>query len=299
MTIAREKSLDSVPLSGDIGTSGMLSPEKTGIGMRPTAKRYHWNEIYGYFDPDSIKSPEKAPAHVQAAFDELIGKEPQFKLRLHPWFRRWACFQKMPGGGEGAYSCFSVFFGDPEEGWLPPDLDLDDHRYENLRGLMGCYRLPTKKDFEVIKRDADIQRLGVAGVAERLDAPEQAEEKEAERVLADKEWDVLDYNYLAINAAANGGKLQMIAPNRDNSEIIAKKEEEWHIETKTTEDGKTYKIRYKKGSRFYAEKVAEDMAAYLNDGESRKREAVAEFKQAEIERAKDEMFSLARDAIRP
>jgi len=249
------------------------------------------------FDPDSITSSIKAPDHVQSAFEDLIGGEPEFKLRLHPWFRRWAAFEKVEGAGEGAYACFSVFMSEGMENALPADLDNSDGRYENMRGLMGQYRLPTKRDFEILRRDADVQRLGVDAVVRQLEKPEEEQEREEERVLEDQEWDVLDYNYLAINAAANGGKLQIIAPNRDNSDIRVKKETEWHEETKVTEDGRSYKVRFKKDSRMYAEHKAEELAGYLNDGEARRKEVVEEYKAAQKEKQKEELWSAANKAI--
>lgn len=271
-----------------------MDSSRRGVGMKPSKKRYQWNEIYGYFDPDSITSPMRAPEQVQSAFEDLIGGEPDFKLRLHPWFKRWACFEKT---GDGTYSCFSVFMTESKEGALPSDLDNSDKRYENLRGLMGQYRLPTKRDFEILRRDADIQRLGVDAVVRQLEKPEEEQEREEERVLEDQEWDILDYNYLAINAAANGGKLQIIAPNRDNSDIREKKEAEWHEETKVTGDGRKYKIRFKKDSRMYAEHKAKELAEYLNDHKAREADAVSAFKEKVKQEEKDSLWAAASKAI--
>lgn len=39
-----------------------------------------------------------------------------------------------------------------------------------------------------------------------LEGDLEVQEKERERVLADKEWDVLDYNFMRMNRAANGGR---------------------------------------------------------------------------------------------
>ena len=161
MTPHREEYTESIPTLEDKDLYDQFDHARRSANMRPHKKRYLWNEIYGYFDPDSIASPMRAPDHVQSAFEELIGKEPGFKLRLHPWFKRWACFEKT---GDGTYSCFSVFMTEAKEGALPSDLDNSDKRYENLRGLMGQHRLPTRRDFEILRRDADVQRLGVDAV---------------------------------------------------------------------------------------------------------------------------------------
>ena len=134
-------------------------------------------------------------------------------------------------------------------------------------------------------------------VIAQLEKPEDEEEREKERVLEDQEWDILDYNYLAINAAANGGKLQIIAPNRDNSDIRAKKEAEWHEEVKTTADGRTYKVRFKKDGRMFAEHKAKELSDYLNDGESRRKEVVEEFQATQKQKEKDELWSAANKAI--
>jgi hypothetical protein len=297
MATFREQYEEGIPLMTDQELADQADPTRRGGGMKPSKKRYQWNEIYGMFDPDSISSSIKAPDHVRAAFEELIGGEPEFKLRLHPWFKRWAAFEKVKGAGEGAYSCFSVFMTEGREGALPVDLDNSDGRYENMRGLMGQYRLPSRRDFEVLRNDADTQRLGVDGVIARLEKPEDEQAREKERVLQDKEWDVIDYNYLAVNAAANGGKLQIIAPNRDNSDIRTQKAAEWHEETKITEDGRSYKVRFKKDSRMYAEHKAEELSNYLNDGEARRREAVADYKAKQKQKEKDELFALSRKAI--
>lgn len=293
MITHREQYTDSIPTLEDKDLHDQFDHSRRSAAMRPHKKRYLWNEIYGNFDPDSIASAMRAPDHVQCAFEELIGGEPDYKLRLHPWFKRWAAFEKT---GDGTYSCFSVFMTESKEGALPADLDNSDKRYENLRGLLGHFRVPTRRDFEILRRDADVGRMGVDHVIEQLEKPEDEQEREEERLMQDYEWDVLDYNYLRINAAANGGKLQMIAPNRDNSEIIEKKEAEWHEETKTTEDGRTYKIRFKKDSRMFAEHKAKELTKYLNDGEARRREAVADFKAKEKQKEKDELFALARKA---
>ena len=297
MTTFREQFEESIPLLSDQDLADQMDSTRRGTGMKPSKKRYQWNEIFGMFDPDSISSSQKAPDHVQSAFEELIGGEPDFKLRLHPWFKRWAAFEKVKGAGEGAYACFSVFMTEGKDGHLPPDLDNSDGRYENMRGKLGEYRLPTAEDFKTLRKDADVGRLGVDHVVKRLEKPENEQEREKERVLQDREWDLLDYNYLKINAAANGGKLQMIAPNRDNSDIRTKQDAEWHEEVKTTEDGRTYKIRFKKNSRMYAEHKAAELTKYLNDGEARRREAVADFKAREKQKEKDELFALAKKAI--
>mgnify|MGYP001187088277 CR=1 FL=1 len=298
MTTFREQYEESIPLLSDQDLADQTDPTRRGTGMKPSKKRYQWNEIYGMFDPDSISASQKAPDHVQSAFEELIGGEPDYKLRLHPWFKRWAAFERVRGAGEGAYACFSVFMGAGEEGYLPADLDNSDGRYENMRGRMGDYRLPSAEDFKVLRKDADVERLGVDQVVARLEKPENEQEREKERVLQDREWDVLDYNYLKINAAANGGKLQMVAPNRDLSEIIAKKEDEWYTETKTTEDGKTYKVRMRKNSRAYAEVVAGQIKEHFVDNwKDRMNEIKQEKQKAKKEQEKEELKALARSAI--
>jgi len=172
---------------------------------------------YGYYDPDCLRSADIAPPQVQAAFEDMVGTEPEFKIRRHPLLPDyWAAFQRAwhPDAGR-SYQCFSIFMEPPVEEELPSNLK-GTVAHAHLRGLIGEPRLPDRRDFEVFVRDADLKRLGPDGVEKQLCKPQDEELREAERVTVDQEHDIIDYNYLRINAAANGGKLQMIAPNRDD-----------------------------------------------------------------------------------
>ena len=209
-------------------------------------KKISFPEIYNYFDPDQLRHPEQPPDHVRVAFEELIASDHpgDFKLRLHPWFRRWALFQRFNVGEGDVWHCFSVFMEKPVEGKLPSDLAaIDDGRYEGLRSLMGEYRLPNRRDFEIIRRDADITKMGHAAVDARQQEIQDMEHAEADRVAADYEADFLDYNFDLIKAAANGGHRQYVKGESKEEVEASRRKREYVVEER-----KGFKILHRKGS---------------------------------------------------
>lgn len=170
-------------------------------GLQPEVKEYRYEEIYGRFDPDglarSTPSLEDQSALQDVFGEDARGKNPRVKLRLHPWFRRWALFERVsdPADGGEKWACFWVC-GDREgrPGWLPPDLDTYDKRHETLRSEMGAYRTPTKKDFLLVKKYAD-RRLLPSAKERALQAMDEVNTaaREDKKLWADKEHGALEY----------------------------------------------------------------------------------------------------------
>lgn len=171
-------------------------------------KRARYPEIFEtYHDPSELAPSPRPPDHVQAALEDVfgsvaLGKDPVVKLAMHPWFRRWGLFERVGGLGEGAWACFWLCDGEVVSGVLPNDLNFSDCRFEELRGCIGDFRVPDKSDFERIIQKSDKTR-SAASREQALTANTQEAERDGTRMWQDKTRDLLDYNFLAITAAAN------------------------------------------------------------------------------------------------
>lgn len=215
-------------------------------GLSKRQRKDRWPEMFRHgFSKDLIDVPPCPPENIQAEFKEILGSEPDYLLRLHPWWKRWTGWERLRGAqfGEGVYRPFCPFMEEPVAGHLPIDLRTEDGRYHALTGLIGDYRLPTKRDFEFI-RQLD-RRNGVDAVDEALEKGAEAELAEKERVMAAREYDLLDYHYLAINRAANSGVRQYAFRDEElAAELAAIRKQKFREVEKNG-----YRIRFRHGSR--------------------------------------------------
>ncbi len=163
----------------------------------------HW-EAFRSIDPDALRAAEEPPSDVQAALEDVMGPDRMrdLKLRLHPIFRRWTLFERQrdpTSGMTNSWGAVSVFQEEPRSGHLPSD--LQGRNLGHLRGQMGDYRMPHRKDFEIIEK-TDLRKYGYRKVENYLAEPEKAAEREADRIFEDRVEDFHDYHFLMAMAEA-------------------------------------------------------------------------------------------------
>jgi hypothetical protein len=166
-------------------------------------RHQRWPEVFDRIDPDKLAATPPPPDHVLRAFQDVFGGRDGLKLSFHPHFKRLCMMQRIedPSTGSACWAIVSVFQESPQPGWLPPDLDVSDKRYEVLRGMIGAFREPTKKDFELIAK-VDPRRKQEEIVA-ALDEHEAQETKDYERTMFDHNVDAIEYRFNEIKDGAN------------------------------------------------------------------------------------------------
>lgn len=195
--------------------------EKPGIRM-PTRLQRH-GEAFCWVDPDTLAQSPSPPAEIQAQLEEVLGyclRDPggqeRIKLRLHPLLKRWGLYERayIPSLGTNLWKCFWICYEEPKhKDYLPAD--LDDLYLAHMAGMIGDYRLPTKQDFELIRR-CDVKRFGVDAVNEFVGQKEDQAYLEAESREMDRTAAFLDDNWFlahdeANQAAGSGQKMRSSA----------------------------------------------------------------------------------------
>ena len=149
--------------------SGAWDP---ATGMRYQTKQIRFPEIFRLrFDPDGLAKSPPLPVGVESVAKEVFGElyPKRVKLALHPWFRRWCLFEHVDGtvNTPGGWACFQVFSkrGTQKDDYLPPDLQFDDHRADDLRGRVGDYAPPDRQSLEWVKGNCDLHRKSVRAVS--------------------------------------------------------------------------------------------------------------------------------------
>ena len=142
---------------------------------------------------------------MQAALEDVMGPDrmKDLKLRVHPLFKRWTLFERVrdPKGAERAWRPISIFQEPARPGHLPQDLRGDKYA-AHVEGVIGDYRLPHKRDFEIIEK-ADVKKYGNVAVENELAVPEQAAERAVDSHFDSFTDDFLDYNFWLAMREAN------------------------------------------------------------------------------------------------
>jgi len=150
------------------------------------------------FDPRQF-STWTCPPETQAALEDVFGEEARSGrviVALHPHHKRPALFElcTREEGQPEEYRCFWICgLGEAlHDEYVASDYDPQVHW--STRGQMGEFRLPTKFDFETVKRHADT-RSGMSQ-AERVamfDQDRVDRKAELSRRLEDREDAKVDY----------------------------------------------------------------------------------------------------------
>ena len=229
-------------------------------GQHPVVRRQQRPELFRrYFSTDMIRMAQAGqppPAELETWIREII--EPgvveslrgRFAMAIDPAFRRWTLYQRVRTKNDGeAWARICVFAGETKAGYLPADLD-GDPRFGHLRGAIGDFKVPTRRDFEEIRAKWDRRsvqgeevgiRQGATAINNRLNAEAAKAYDEQQRVMDDYVYDMLTYNYRHINRAANNGTKQW-----SNATIVPHMNPERHQITQR----EGYIAKAKKGSRF-------------------------------------------------
>lgn len=181
-------------------------------GLDPQVRRRLHPEIWRHaYDPDTLQSSAlRPPDHVEAQFRSVFGDprldgQPQFKLRLHPLFKRWALFEYSPR--LKSYQVVQVFTRWPPDApadYLPADYRPTSMRHLwHLRGRMGDLRLPDQRDFEWLAANVDRARFTADEVEANMLRPQEAAEREAKRQLLDLWQGMVDDDWQQIVNDAN------------------------------------------------------------------------------------------------
>lgn len=129
--------------------------------MRREKATYQERFLFCKVDGDLLKG-EKPPAHIQAMFEEIVGKSRIWRngkewmcVRFHPVLRRWCTYERRldPERGENIWQVIMVHMeAVPHAKYLPPDilaLPASDRQFvEHLVGWLGDYTLPDREDWE-------------------------------------------------------------------------------------------------------------------------------------------------------
>lgn len=200
----------------------------------------------------------------------------KFVVTKHPGFPQYdALFELVSKPSTGPHFRLVSIAKEkcPHPDYLPAALMSEDGRWDHMRGEMGEPREFTKRDFEIIREEADLRLLGPKGVCEKMEAREAAEYNELDRKENDFVEDMLDYNFDWLRRAANYGRRHYSVPTVVVGENAAK----WYIEERNG-----YKVKVHRGT-----KIADELENAAT--ERRKLEAHAETEEiakkcAEIER---------------
>lgn len=221
----------------------------------------HW-EVFMKVDPDQLRQSEKPPAHVQAALEDVMGRDrmKDLKLRVHPHLRRWCLFERIkdPQSGQtNAWAVVSTFQGEAREGWLPPDIQ-DRPNIRHLTGEIGEFRMPTKRDFEIIEQ-YDKKKYGYKEVDKLHLNQEQKEKDDKNFEWDDYSRDFLDYNFwLACrDAQAHYSKGMYSVPTVAVKSSPAKYHKEWMA---TANGG--YWVTKKITKEQYVDQILKDYEAF-------------------------------------
>lgn len=186
----------------------------TSLGLHRQVRRNRAPELHNGIGwiPTEILNTDKPPPQVAAWCEELIGKEPEYIVRLHPIFRRWCLFQRYhftdrkTGKALGrAYKLVSLFEEQARDGHLPADYQGEPH-LQHLRGRVGDFRLPHRRDFEIIRRVADMRNQSADEVNEKLEEPITARERAIESERESRIHDFNSYYWNAARSDANEGQ---------------------------------------------------------------------------------------------
>lgn len=264
-------------------------------GQHPRTRRERRPELHRrYFPEDMIRMAQAGqppPPEFDVWLREII--EPgvveslrgHFAVAIDPAYRRWTLYQRVATKNDGTwFARLCVFATEAKPGYLPPDLSGDE-RFGHLRGAIGDFKVPDRRDFEMVRarwdrrsvkgREVSI-RQGASAINNRLSA-ESADAYDArQREMDDRVRDMLDYNFRHIWRAANGGMKLW-----SNATIVPHMNPDKHY----IEQREGYLVRAKQGTRIAdrlkAEAKERELAPVI-EAEERAR-AVAEFR-AEVER---------------
>lgn len=227
-----------------------------GTRVRPGVAQRVWRTHHDWMfldrDPKSFRDHETPDPVIQIWLEDVFGDDARsgrLKVAMHPHLGRWALFERHfdPAKGSDLYQCIFICSEAPElnaDGLpvIPVDY-VGDKFLECFSVYVGEYRHFNKKDFEEIEQFNRL-KYGVDGSLQNVDAPKEAEEKEAKRVEADRLRDFMDYYWNQAQTDANkdagcmGSPVFIQDPDRDKV-----KEDNYVIVDKGG-----YKIKAKKGS---------------------------------------------------
>ena len=225
----------------------LLDTRKSTPGLRRSARREVYWEMWAGIDPDYLTSLDKPPQHVQSALEEVMGPErmKNLKLRLHPLLKRWTLFQRRWDPETGKTNCWSpvsIFMDAPKEGVLPKD--LENKGIDHLAGAIGEWRMPHKRDFVLIE-ECDKKKYPVEerckGYAEQEDKRERDEASNYESFSHD----FLSYNWWL---AMQDAQAHYSKPWSTATVETKMNPDRYYILERSTEDGKKYKVRISKVS---------------------------------------------------
>jgi hypothetical protein len=245
--------------------------------MLPEVKRSRFPELYRFIDPDDLTQVTSLPPGMREQAEDIFGdwirwerdgavrppdptKFGWLKLRIHPWYKRWVMFEWCPehtdGGQVGWWPTF-VFQEEPIVGVVPQD--LDDPKFDNLRGKLGAFKVPTKEDFEsfYLAANRSLYKTSVAQL-NAIEAPELKRKMEKEQQMRDYEQDLSEYHSDERCREANrffGGMQGLPFVNQkgwlsDEERAQIREVANWTVEVKELPNGGTYKVRTRRTPTF-------------------------------------------------
>lgn len=215
-------------------------------GLPYKTHRTRYSELFlDYLPVDLVRTlarAQPASAEMESWVRDVI--EPgvaenmrgRFILFIDPAYQRWTLGQivNTKRNGQGVARC-AVFAHEARPNYLPAD--LDDERFRHLRGRIGDFKVPDRRDFEEMREKWDRRiakgeetgiRAGATNIAKRIGREKRDEYNDKNRVMNDQVRDMLEYNFRHVWQAANNGTKQWsnetITPQRNPRK--------WRIEQK-------------------------------------------------------------------
>ena len=188
----------------------------------------------------------------------------RFMFAIHPAYRRWTLWEVVNTRGEGqACKPIMILCGERRDGYLPADL-ANTGEFEHLRGMIGDFKMPTRRDLEMLRENFDRRAIDGREVSVRQgsqhqnrlhDAAQKKAYEEKSRVMDDQVRDILSYGFRHIWRAANNGTKQW-----SNETIVPHMNpRKWRYEEKNG-----YRVKTRIEAHVLAAKV-EEVANILTD----------------------------------
>lgn len=139
---------------------------------------------------DIVGQFEAPPDDVLEAFNDVFSycgagtPDSDVFLGYHPWLRRWCMFEKYTKKGTELYwSLVTIFHDDMtvEEDYIPTDY-RDDEKMHHYAGLIGEYKMPSRRDFAELVR-FDTRRNGVKAVMKAYHDDKEARKREQDCII--------------------------------------------------------------------------------------------------------------------
>lgn len=158
------------------------------------AVRHPW--LFMGMTEDLLSLCQPMNADIKARFEEVfdVDQRKNLTIVLHPLYKRWTVLERTWHKGQPLYHPVHMFHTGGRDGYLPPDLQRDDHMCDHVTGEIGDYRDISYRDLEMVEK-CDMWKYGWEEVLEWMDSFEVKEQAELDSEYRAFRDDFLDYHF--------------------------------------------------------------------------------------------------------